>query len=66
MKKQKFNQPVKYNLRTNDHIQKTVISRGDDCTTGSLLNYVYFKEYYEMIANDLNKQQALDADPKSI
>ena len=28
--------------------------------------YPYFKKYYKMIAIDLNKQQALDADPKRI
>ena len=37
----------------------------DDYTTGCLLDYNYFKDYYEMIAIDLRKQQALDADPKA-
>ena len=31
-----------------------------------LLGYTYFKKYYNMIAIDLIKQQALDADPKAI
>ena len=31
-----------------------------------LLDYTYFKKYYEMIAIDLSKQQALDADPRAI
>ena len=39
---------------------------GDDCTVGCLLNYPYVKEYYEMIAIDLSKQQALDAEKKAI
>ena len=30
-----------------------------------LLDYTYFKKYYKMIAIDLSKQQALDADPKA-
>ena len=38
----------------------------DDCTTGCLLDYIYFKNHYKMIAVDLSKQQALDADPKAI
>ena len=38
----------------------------DDYTTGCLLDYVYFKNYYKMIAVDLSKQQALHADPKAI
>ena len=33
--------------------------------TGCLLDYTYFKKY-EMIAIDLSKQQALDADPRAI
>ena len=31
-----------------------------------MLDYNYFKDYYEMIVTDLSKQQALDADPKAI
>ena len=31
-----------------------------------LLDYPYFKKYYELIAIDLSKQQELDADPKVI
>ena len=31
-----------------------------------MLDYIYFKTYYKMIAIDLSKQQALDADPKPI
>ena len=28
--------------------------------------YIYFKNYYKMIAVDLSKKQALDSDPKAI
>ena len=31
-----------------------------------MLDYPYFKENYKMIAIDLSKQQALDADPRAI
>ena len=40
--------------------------QGDDYTTGCLLDYNYFKNYYNMMAIDLSKEQALDADPKAI
>ena len=30
------------------------------------LDYIYFKNYYKIIAVDLSKQQVLDADPKVI
>ena len=31
-----------------------------------MLDYPYFRENYKMIAIDLSKQQALDADPRAI
>ena len=40
--------------------------KGDDYTTDWLLHYNYFQNFYKTIAIDLNKQQALDADPKGI
>ena len=61
-----FDQPVKDDKVTYENIRKIAIGQGDDYTTGSLLNYTYFKKYYKMIAIDLSKQQALDADPRAI
>ena len=61
-----FNQPVKNDLRTYDNVQKTMIGQEDDYTTGCILDYPYFKEYYKLTAIDLSKQQALDTDPKAI
>ena len=45
-------------------IRKITISPGDDYTTCCLVRYSYFKKH-EMIAIDLRKQQALDADAKA-
>ena len=42
------------------------MGQGDDYTNSCLLDYTYFKKSYKMIAVDLSKQQALDADPKAI
>ena len=42
-----------------------VTGQGDDYTTGCLLDYPYFKDSYKMIAVDLSKQQALDADRRA-
>ena len=61
-----FDQPVKNNLITYDNIRKIATGQGDDYTTGYLLDYNYFNNYYKMIAIDLSKHQALDADPKAI
>ena len=47
-------------------IRKIATGQGDDYTTGCLLDYNYFKNYYKMIAIDLSKKQALDADPRAI
>ena len=46
--------------------RKITNGQGDDYTTGCLLDYTYFKKYHKMIAIDLSKEQALDADPKAI
>ena len=61
-----FDQPVKRSVRAYDNIQKTKAGEGDDYTTGCLLDYIYFNNYYKMIPIDLSKQQELDANPKAI
>ena len=61
-----FDQAVKNTKVTYENIRKIATGQGDDYTTGCLLDYIYFKKYYKMIAVDLSKQQALDADPKAI
>ena len=35
------------------------MSRNNDCTTGNLLDFAYFKENYRLIAIDLSKQTKL-------
>ena len=59
-------QPVKNDLRAYDNIRKIAIGQQNDYTTGCLLCYSYFKDYYKMIAIDLSKQKELDADPKAV
>ena len=61
-----FDQPVKNNKGTHENIRKIATGQGDDYTTGCLLDYIYFKNYYKMIAVGLSKRQALDADVKAI
>ena len=61
-----FDQPIKNNKVTYENIRKIAAGQGDDYTTGCLLNYPYFMDTYKMIAVDLSKQQALDADPRAI
>ena len=59
-----FVQPVNSMTKTYKNFIKIATGQGDDYITGCLLDYSYFKDYYKMIAIDLSKQQALDADPR--
>ena len=55
--KTSFDRPGKNNKITYDNIQKLGTCQGEDYTTGRLLDYIYFIEYYKLIAIDLSKQQ---------
>ena len=61
-----FDQPIKNNLRTYDNIRKIATGQPDDYTSGCLLEYNYFNNWYKTIAIDLSKQQSLNADLKAI
>ena len=61
-----FDQPINSINKTYENIRKIATNQGDNYTTGCLLDYSYFKDYYKMIATDLSKQQAFDADPRAI
>ena len=61
-----FDQPINSMTKTYKNIRKIATGQGDDYATGCLLDYSYFKDHYKMIAIDLSKQQALDADPRAI
>ena len=65
-RKNLYDQSVKNNKATYENIKKLATLQGDDYTTGCLLDYMYFKNYFKLIAVDLSKQQALDDDPKAI
>ena len=67
-----YDQPIN-NQETNDiikqydELRKVSIGQGDDYTTGCLLDFAYFKKKpYRLIAADLSKQKALDADSRAI
>ena len=52
--------------KTYKNIRRITTDKGDDYTTGCLLDYSYFNENYKLIAIDLTKQHALDVDPRAI
>ena len=61
-----FDQPIKNDKITYQNIRKSATGQGDHYTTDCLLDYADFKDYYKIIAIDLSKQQALDADHGTI
>ena len=61
-----YDQSVNDSIKQYDEIRKISTGQGDDYTTGCLLDFAYFEKNYRLIAVDLSKQKALDADPKAI
>ena len=61
-----YDQPINDLIKQYDEVRKVVIGQGDNYTTGCLLDYAYFKDNFKVIAVDISKQRALDADPKAI
>ena len=61
-----YDQPINDSIKQYDEIRKISTGQGDDYTTGCLLDFAYFEKNYRLIAADLSKQKALDADPRAI
>ena len=61
-----YDQPINDIIKQYDEVRKVSTGYGDDYTTGCLLDYAYFKDNYRLIAVDLSKQKALDADSRAI
>ena len=61
-----YDQPINDSVKKYDEARKTATGKGDDYTTGCLLDYAYFNKNYKLIAAGLSKQKALHADPKAI
>ena len=53
-------------IKNYDEIRKIAVGRGNDYTTGCLLDYQYILRHYQLIAVDLSKQKELDVDPRAI
>ena len=51
-----FDQQINNISTIYENIRKTATGKGDDHTTGCLLDYPYIKDNYKMIAIDLSKQ----------
>ena len=66
-----YDQPIN-NQETNDlikqydEVKNVSTGQGDGYTSGCLLEFVYYKKNYRLIAEGLSKQKALDADSRAI
>ena len=61
-----YDNPIESDIEKYRELKKVMIGKGEDYTTGSLLDYDYFKKDYKLVAVDLSKQKELDADPRAI
>ena len=59
-----YDQPINSSIRKYDEIRKIATGKGNNYATGCLLDYKYFKDFYQLLAIDLSKQKELDADPR--
>ena len=60
-----YDQPVSDQTRKHNDVRKITTGKGDDFTTGCLLDYDYFLKHYQLVAINLSKQKELHADPRS-
>ena len=61
-----YDNPMESDIEKYRELKKVMIGKGEDYTTGSLLDFNYFNEHYKLVAVDLSKQKELDADPRAI
>ena len=61
-----YDNPIECDIKKHRELKKVMIGKGEDYTTGSLLDYSYFLKHYKLIAVDLSKQNELDADLRAI
>ena len=61
-----YDQPMNDPIKKYNEVRKISTGRVDDYTTGCLLDFAYFEKNDRLIAADLSKQKALDADSRAI
>ena len=61
-----YNQSVNSQIKKYDDIRKIATGQGDDYTRECLLNYLCFRDHYQLIVVDLSKQKELNAEPRTI
>ena len=61
-----YDNPIESDIEKHRELEKVMIGKGEDYTTGFLLDYNHFDKRYKLVAVDLSKQEELDADPRAI
>ena len=61
-----YDRPITDSITQCDEVRKESTGQSDDYTTGCLLDFAYFKNICRLIAADLSKKKALDADSRAI
>ena len=52
-----YDQPINDQIKKYDEIRKIATGKGDDYTTGCLLDYQNFKDHYQLICCNLSQQK---------
>ena len=60
-----YDNPIESDIEKYRELKKVMIGKGEDYTTGFLLDFNYFDKH-KLVAVDLSKQKELDADPRVI
>ena len=61
-----YDNTIESDIEKYRELKKVMIGKGEDYTTGSLLDFNYFDKHYKLVAVDLSRQKELDADPRAI
>ena len=61
-----YDQPINDWIKQYNEVRKMSTEQSDDYRTGCLLDFAYFEKNYRIIAIDLSKIKALDADSRAI
>ena len=61
-----YDNPIESDIEKYRELEKVMIGKGEDYTTGSLLDFNYFDKDYKLVAVDLSKSKGLGTDPRAI
>ena len=61
-----YDNPIESDTEKYRELKKVMIGKGEEYTTGSLLDFNCFDKHYKLVAVDLSKQKELEADPRAI